>query len=147
MLPPHSIAHLPLWALLYYLAKQFIFFSWKTFVHSIKAFCIWPQLAGLERAPLSRREWDQQDGSKTLLMLRLLFPVTRYTGCNVTHLTVWFGDFSLGAQLVGGWAVKRQDKDLRSTIFWTAKQKERKKRCFMGRGQIWNCSFLAFGSL
>lgn len=50
-----------------------------------------------------------------------------YVEWNITYLTVWFTNFSGGAQLVGRWTVKRQDKDLRSAIFWTSKQKEKRK--------------------
>lgn len=70
---------------------------------------------------------------------------SRYAEWNITYLTVWFTNFSGGAQLVGRWTVKRQDKDLRSAIFWTSKQKRKKKNnhktqdvlCYLNTKHCW----------
>lgn len=66
-----------------------------------------------------------------------------YAEWNITYLTVWFTNFSGGAQLVGKWTVKRQDKDLRSAIFWTSKQKRKNTHkpqdvlCYLNTKQCW----------
>lgn len=84
-----------------------------------------------------------------------------YAEWNTTYLSVWFTNFSGGAQLVGRWTVKRRQRsEICSLMYLQAKKKKENQpqtpRCFMlfehqtlleGRGEVWAWNFLGIGSL